>query len=162
MCADHLLQKNKIDLSLDEYGALDDRDLIFIKELICGEPLKEPKDAADEESSQKKEDSDEIVCFQGRGPEKIFLYEIVSNKRTGLDVDRLDYLQRDAQNALGRRDVVSEELSKCLAVFTEPGTGRRVLAYPELLASSVMQLYAERISAYTKIYMDRKVLIMVC
>ena len=36
-------------------------------------------------------------CFQGRAADKIFLYEVVSSKSTGLDMDRLDYLQRDVQ-----------------------------------------------------------------
>lgn len=163
--ADHLLQKNQIDLSQDEYGALNDRDITFIKELIYGEPLKEPKPpnaAATGTNSQQKEECDESASFKGRGPDKIFLYEIVSNKRTGLDVDRLDYLQRDWAHAEGTKQVVSEELSECLAVFTEPGTRRLVLAYPETLACQVMELYQTRMRMYNDVYMERKVLIMVC
>ena len=33
--------------------------------------------------------------YKGRGEEKAFLYEVVANKRNGIDVDKWDYFQRD-------------------------------------------------------------------
>ena len=71
----HLLAQNKIRLS--EFG-LNDRDQIFIEEIIGG----------------TKEDD-----RKGRGPEKFYLYDIVNNTRSGLDVDKLDYFQRDMRYA---------------------------------------------------------------
>lgn len=143
---DHLLLTNKIDLSLEENGALDDTDIIFIKELIKGEPLDGP---------EEKE-----FTFQGRGADKIFLYEIVSNKQTGLDSDRLDYLQRDVQAALGQYSKVFERLTESCAVCKDPD-GRFVLAYPEEEVGSVMETYTTRMNMYNKVYMHRKTLIMV-
>eukprot|EP00466_Bigelowiella_natans_P006341 jgi/Bigna1/79116/fgenesh1_pg.59_\ len=86
---DFALEKNQI--SLVEYG-LDAKDIVFIKELI--DPPKNLRRHA-----------------RGRGASKSFLYEIVSNKICGLDVDKLmhqkqtsiirftpsrfDYFQRD-------------------------------------------------------------------
>ena len=52
------------------------KDVVFIKELICG-PL------------QKKN-------YEGRGPEKYFLYEFIANKISSVDVDKWDYMLRDA------------------------------------------------------------------
>jgi hypothetical protein len=36
--------------------------------------------------------------YKGRPKEKSFLYEIVANKRNGIDVDKWDYFARYAQN----------------------------------------------------------------
>ncbi|KAK7910380.1 hypothetical protein WMY93_015064 [Mugilogobius chulae] len=52
-----------------------DDDYVFIEEMING--------------PEKK------GCYKGRPSSKSFLYEIVSNKRNGLDVDKFDYFARD-------------------------------------------------------------------
>jgi len=70
----------KYEIKLSDYG-LGEKDLVFIKELIFG-PL--------EGQDPKKE-----YPYKGRGPEKYFLYEIISNKLTGVDVDKWDYFLRD-------------------------------------------------------------------
>jgi len=59
------------------------RDMIFIKELIHP-PIPHSDD----------------YPFKGRDPEKEFLYQIVSNPFSGIDVDKMDYIARDAK-ALG-------------------------------------------------------------
>lgn len=71
---EHLLEENGIDLT--NYG-LTDIDRIFITEIIRGTKNK-----------------DRI----GRTREKFFLYDIVNNSRSGLDVDKLDYFQRDIRH----------------------------------------------------------------
>ena len=68
---EHLLEVNHIDIT--DYG-LDDIDLVFIKEMIEGV------------------DVDKRV---GRDKKKAFLYDIVNNVISGLDVDKLDYFMRD-------------------------------------------------------------------
>jgi hypothetical protein len=155
---DHLLTVNDIDLSLEENGGLDEKDRIFIKELINGYPLGfKPS----EKDNPRYEWGNPPPPYKGRGSDKIFLYEIVSNKRTGLDVDRLDYLQRDVQAALGQYSKTFERLSECVAVCTDQ-RGNLVLAYPEDEVQSVMETYTTRMSMYNKVYMHRKTLIMVC
>lgn len=59
------------------------RDMVFIKELI------HPPKAVDDE-----------YPFKGRDPGKEFLYQIVSNPFSGIDVDKMDYIARDSK-ALG-------------------------------------------------------------
>lgn len=71
----HLLKTNNI--TVTDYG-LSDIDLVFICEIIGGVP--EP-------------------ARRGRPPSKFFLYDIVNNMRSGLDVDKLDYFQRDMKAA---------------------------------------------------------------
>ncbi|CAL8392447.1 unnamed protein product [Gadus morhua 'NCC'] len=72
---DHLLEDNNLQLPA--------ADLIFIKELIDGP---RPRDPPVPETEWP---------YKGRPKEKSFLYEIVSNKRNGIDVDKWDYFARD-------------------------------------------------------------------
>lgn len=67
----YLLQKNNI--VLEDYG-LTSQDKLFIEEIIRGTDEKDR---------------------QGRSYDKFYLYDIVNNGRSGLDVDKLDYFQRD-------------------------------------------------------------------
>ncbi|XP_071817090.1 deoxynucleoside triphosphate triphosphohydrolase SAMHD1-like isoform X2 [Apostichopus japonicus] len=43
-----------------------------------------------------KEMVEEIWSYKGRGKDKSYLYEIVANKRNGIDVDKWDYFARDS------------------------------------------------------------------
>ena len=56
-------------------------DIHFIKELIIGDPEECPPG----------------FKWQGRG-NKTFLYDIVANKRNGIDVDKFDYFARDCHS----------------------------------------------------------------
>jgi HD superfamily phosphohydrolase len=67
----YLLIKNNIDIKL--YG-LDDIDMVFIEEIIKGTPINERR---------------------GRSSDKFYMYDIVNNLRSSLDVDKMDYFQRD-------------------------------------------------------------------
>jgi len=61
---------------------ISENDLLFIKELICG--------------GDKEKEKAGLFPYSARTPDKFYLYEIISNKVTGLDVDKMDYLLRDA------------------------------------------------------------------
>ena len=77
-----------IDLERDTYN-----DKVFIKELI------DPTALLNEDGSHIKDN--DPWPMKGRPEEKAMLYEIVSNKRSGLDVDKLDYLKRDLMYCKG-------------------------------------------------------------
>ncbi|XP_033117286.1 deoxynucleoside triphosphate triphosphohydrolase SAMHD1-like isoform X2 [Anneissia japonica] len=75
---DYLIKENNLKEQFYAHG-LNDADMTFIKEQIYG-PL-------DKEDKNKK--------YKGRPENKHFLYEIVANKRNGIDVDKWDYFARD-------------------------------------------------------------------
>ncbi|XP_077464472.1 deoxynucleoside triphosphate triphosphohydrolase SAMHD1 isoform X2 [Stigmatopora argus] len=76
----HLLTKNNMRTLLEQHGLVLSTDLDFIEELIAG-----PRDI---ETAQE-------WPYKGRSKDKSFLYEIVANKRTGIDMDKWDYFARD-------------------------------------------------------------------
>lgn len=84
---DHLIQVNDLQSTFDQYG-ITDIDLVFVKEQIAG-PIE-----TEQCSSQKQSD----WPYSGRGVEKGFLYEIVANKKNGIDVDKWDYFARDCHH----------------------------------------------------------------
>ena len=67
----YLLSANNIDIA--DYN-LTERDMVFIQEIIGGTPEH---------------------LRRGRPSSKFYLYDVVNNTRSGLDVDKLDYFQRD-------------------------------------------------------------------
>uniref|UniRef100_A0A8C2C0E0 Deoxynucleoside triphosphate triphosphohydrolase SAMHD1 n=1 Tax=Cyprinus carpio TaxID=7962 RepID=A0A8C2C0E0_CYPCA len=78
---DHLVRVNGLEEVMERHGLTLPDDLIFIKEQIAG-----PLDNSVLNSSWP---------YKGRPMEKSFLYEIVANKRNGIDVDKWDYFARD-------------------------------------------------------------------
>jgi len=67
----------------DTYDPLTSRDWIFVKECISGGPL----DVPDAPVAQ--------TAWVGREPEKEFLYDVVSNRHNGMDVDKMDYFSSE-------------------------------------------------------------------
>ncbi|NXA99682.1 SAMH1 triphosphohydrolase, partial [Cnemophilus loriae] len=81
---EHLITSNKLEEVMKSYGLVLEEDMLFIKEQIGG-PI------------------DETACakswpYRGRPKEKSFLYEIVANKKNGIDVDKWDYFARDCHH----------------------------------------------------------------
>ncbi|KFP82650.1 Deoxynucleoside triphosphate triphosphohydrolase SAMHD1, partial [Apaloderma vittatum] len=81
---EHLITSNQLEEVMKSYGLVLEEDMIFIKEQIAG-PVDE---TACEESWP----------YRGRQKEKSFLYEIVANKKNGIDVDKWDYFARDCHH----------------------------------------------------------------
>lgn len=74
---DILIEENNLMPEFAKYG-MDRNDIHFIKELILGD----------------LHDAPPGFEWKGRG-DKTFLYDIVANKRNGIDVDKFDYFARD-------------------------------------------------------------------
>ncbi|KPP56250.1 hypothetical protein Z043_126139, partial [Scleropages formosus] len=81
---DHLIKANGLETVMEQHGLVLPQDLVFIKEQIGGD-LDTPPSLSQEQS---------MCNYQGRPKEKWFLYEIVANKRNGIDVDKWDYFAR--------------------------------------------------------------------
>ncbi|XP_073325854.1 deoxynucleoside triphosphate triphosphohydrolase SAMHD1-like [Pagrus major] len=79
---DHLVKENDLEAEMKKWGLDPTKDLEFIREMIYG-----PLDTEDTQDNGRP--------YEGRSEDKSFLYEIVSNKRNGIDVDKFDYFARD-------------------------------------------------------------------
>lgn len=79
---DYLVDENGLKPVMEEHGLVLPEDLDFIKEQIAG-PL------------QTSASQSVKWPYKGRTEDKSFLYEIVANKRNGIDVDKWDYFARD-------------------------------------------------------------------
>lgn len=157
---DYTLKKRGIDLSM--YG-IKERDITFIKELIEPPPVEQRK---------------------GRGAEKAFLYDIVNNKHSGLDVDKFDYFQRDTLfTGIGRSDysidyimsqsrvmpvLLQEERTHENCSQIEPGRddkkrgkskGEEVLhiCYPEKCVRPILNFFRTRFDLHQAVYTHRVV-----
>ncbi|KTF79099.1 hypothetical protein cypCar_00027884, partial [Cyprinus carpio] len=84
---DHMVKVNGLEEVMVRHGLTLPDDLNFIKEQITG-PLN---------NSSVCHCYQMLPCwpYKGRPMEKSFLYEIVANKRNGIDVDKWDYFARD-------------------------------------------------------------------
>mmetsp|Transcript_21471 Transcript_21471/g.48781 ORF Transcript_21471/g.48781 Transcript_21471/m.48781 type:complete len:419 (+) Transcript_21471:228-1484(+) len=134
---------------------LHSRDIIFIKECILGEPLEENKGQ-----------------FLGRSRDKEFLYDIVSNRHSGLDVDKLDYFMRDTQHCLATKadfSLLIEEVRVARALCTDPMPGHQcrnfpnepnyhlMTVWPDKLVVTAMGFFKKRMELHKNIYTHRKV-----
>lgn len=81
---EHLVNSNDLKLVMKNYGLDPEEDITFIKEQIMGPPVTPVKDS--------------LWPYKGRPAKKSFLYEIVANKRNGIDVDKWDYFARDCHH----------------------------------------------------------------
>ncbi|VDI45704.1 Hypothetical predicted protein, partial [Mytilus galloprovincialis] len=97
MMFEYLIEKHHLMGEFNKYGLID-QDIEFIKEQIAGPIVNEERTA----DSTKKEEhiaglktEKSVWPYRGRDHRKGFLYEIVANKRNGIDVDRWDYFARD-------------------------------------------------------------------
>ncbi|OBS58467.1 hypothetical protein A6R68_10432 [Neotoma lepida] len=81
---EHLVNSNGLKPIMKNYGLIPEEDIDFIKEQIMGPPDTPVKDCS--------------WPYKGRPAKKSFLYEIVANKRNGIDVDKWDYFARDCHH----------------------------------------------------------------
>ena len=154
-----------VDLGQDNVDPFTSRDFIFIKECVYGQPLDVPDAPSTKET------------FVGREREKEFLYDVVNNRHNGLDVDKIDYFDRDSLAAYGTtqgnlniflRDAVvarglcpnhneDPKLCKCFQCRNSKNPGEHyMISYPKKHVSSAMNFFATRIKNHENIYTHKK------
>eukprot|EP00968_Pinguiococcus_pyrenoidosus_P004496 scaffold301_cov243-Pinguiococcus_pyrenoidosus.AAC.1 len=142
---DALLENNGIQLS--DYG-LDDQDRQFIKELIS--PPKEPHLRTGRKLPNGKVDFD-----------KAFLYDIVNNTQSGLDVDKLDYFSRDSQRVgviVSDRHEYQRLFQNARVCYVKKG-GREYtqICFRDKLVKDLLDVFRTRFDLHYKVYQHKTV-----
>jgi HD superfamily phosphohydrolase len=150
---------------------LTSRDWIFIKECIVGGPLP-PTGMSIKAAKSSDRVKLEIV---GRTSDKEYLYDIISNIHSGLDVDKMDYFSRDgcrtatgesafndfllenAYVAKGQCEVPHQECWKCKGKPCKDNNYHLMVAYqsPKTI-NTAMSFFRHRFNNYKNIYEHHK------
>ncbi|ETV97269.1 hypothetical protein, variant 3 [Aphanomyces invadans] len=128
-----LLSEYKIDVT--QYG-LQEIDVKFIQELIVGHPLPS------------------CSHFCGR-PTMPYLYEVVNNAKTGLDVDKLDYFMRDAQYTGAKASCDTHLLLSTMRVLPDAVTGELTMCWPDKMAEQIMKVFRTRYDLHQAVYQHK-------
>mmetsp|Transcript_28893 Transcript_28893/g.74227 ORF Transcript_28893/g.74227 Transcript_28893/m.74227 type:complete len:581 (+) Transcript_28893:554-2296(+) len=140
---DRMIQKNGIDIS----PYLDPADLDFIKALISGEP----PEALRGEVTMRYGGSPGVV-----GKDKSFLYDIVANRRSGLDVDKLDYFARDSHFAgVVKVSFDGDRLLSTARVCRSALDGRLAISFPAKCQYELLHVFQTRFALHTELYQHR-------
>uniref|UniRef100_A0A4W6F4I1 HD domain-containing protein n=1 Tax=Lates calcarifer TaxID=8187 RepID=A0A4W6F4I1_LATCA len=134
---DHLVNDNNLRPVMEEHQLVLPQDLNFIKEMIGG-------------SLGPNEAQGEEWPYEGRGQDKSFLYEIVANKRNGIDVDKFDYFARDCHH-LGIRNNFDHQRFFLFARVCEAG-GLKQICSRDKEVHNLYDMFHARSCLYRKAY----------
>jgi len=151
----HLLAKNPrlydlgLELKPDPQGN-DSLDFRFVEELILGADL---DGGVNVPLSSKR---------RGVSRSKYYLYEIVSNADSGLDVDKLDYLLRDPHYCHGGMPAFNlptlfEGMSVRWAKMPGCRERRPVIAFAQKVVSEVWKVFRTRVDFHSETYTHQSV-----
>ncbi|UMM18847.1 hypothetical protein L5515_014725 [Caenorhabditis briggsae] len=141
-----------------------DDNVQFITELISSKPFEFKNiESFESLSNQQKRDAvkeEWVSAVSGRGPEKSFLYDIVSNSDNGHDVDKMDYLLRDSKASGVAITFSDQSLSRLLdhvRVVTDPISGLKRIGYSEKCQKEVQSIGDSRQELHSKVYQHKAV-----
>uniref|UniRef100_A0A669EK52 Uncharacterized protein n=1 Tax=Oreochromis niloticus TaxID=8128 RepID=A0A669EK52_ORENI len=135
---EHLVKTNNLEEEMKQYRLNMTTDLTFIKEMI--KPL-------------KSDDTKVLWPYEGRGENKSFLYEIVSNKQNGIDVDKFDYFARDCHH-LGIRNNFDHQRFIMFARVCDVN-GRKHICSRDKEVANLYDMFHTRISLHRRAYKHR-------
>ncbi|XP_028309846.1 deoxynucleoside triphosphate triphosphohydrolase SAMHD1-like isoform X4 [Gouania willdenowi] len=152
---DYLVKDNKLKTVMEQHGL----DLDFIKELING-PLKEEtggkKGVQPEQKAMQEHKTDETGNqwpYKGRPEDKSFLYEIVANKRNGIDVDKWDYFARDCYHLGIQNNFDYHRFIKFARVCEVDG--KKIICTRDKEASNLYNMFYTRTYLHQRAYQHR-------
>nr|XP_034318699.1 deoxynucleoside triphosphate triphosphohydrolase SAMHD1 isoform X5 [Crassostrea gigas] len=135
---DHLVEENKLDTEFSVNFKEDlGRNKKFIAELIEG----------------LTKDETQGWPYKGRDQEKRFLYEIVANKRNGIDVDKWDYFARDC-HMLGIKN--SFDHTRCMKFAREVEVkSEKQICFRDKEAANLYEMFHTRYILHRRAYQHR-------
>ncbi|XP_010189202.1 PREDICTED: deoxynucleoside triphosphate triphosphohydrolase SAMHD1, partial [Mesitornis unicolor] len=136
---EHLVTSNKLEDVMTSYGLVLEEDMDFIKEQIGG-PMDEST-------------CEELWPYRGRQKEKSFLYEIVANKKNGIDVDKWDYFARDCHHLGIQNNFDHKRLLKLIRVCEE-GNQKHICARDKE-AGNLYEMFHTRICLHRRAYQHK-------
>jgi HD superfamily phosphohydrolase len=146
---DRLLARNTIDVS----PWLAPGDVEFVKALVRGAPP--PRGAGTGAGAAAMRLGEAGVA----GSDKAFLYQIVANQASGLDVDKLDYFSRDCHFAgVVKLSFDTDRLRATARVARAAGGGgggRLQICWPDKCLPEVLQVFQTRFLLHTELYQHR-------
>eukprot|EP00617_Octactis_speculum_P021775 CAMPEP_0185762242 /NCGR_PEP_ID=MMETSP1174-20130828/21219_1 /TAXON_ID=35687 /ORGANISM="Dictyocha speculum, Strain CCMP1381" /LENGTH=626 /DNA_ID=CAMNT_0028443833 /DNA_START=9 /DNA_END=1889 /DNA_ORIENTATION=+ len=101
------------------------------------------------------EDDEEWPLNIGRTDAKRFLFDIVSNSRNGIDVDKMDYLVRDQLSCFGKTTGAISRIIKCARILTREGKTTPEICYEQKIALDINEIYQLRATMHRKVYQHR-------
>jgi HD superfamily phosphohydrolase len=136
---DVLIEENALLPVFKQHG-LDEEDIHFIKELMLGDPHEAPNS----------------FVWKGR-PGRGFLYDIVANKRNGIDVDKFDYFARDCHMLGLTKSFDSTRLMKFARVFSvsRSGSSELEVCFHVKEAWNIFELFHTRYALHKRAYQHR-------
>lgn len=133
---EHLIRENGLEREFARYG-LGPVDVHFIQELIFGHPDEAPAGWE----------------WRGRGAAKQWLFDIVANKKNGVDVDRMDYFARDCSHLNIRQSFDEERLALQAAVCNVDGAPH--IAFRTSEAFNLYEFFHTRFMLHKRAYQHR-------
>ncbi|XP_072918222.1 deoxynucleoside triphosphate triphosphohydrolase SAMHD1-like [Hemitrygon akajei] len=119
---------------------LGSKDVKFIKELIRG--------------AEEKKKSPQWL-YKGRSKEKNFLYEIVANKQTEIDVDKWDYLARDSYHLGIKNNFDYQRILKYVRVCEV--NNMKIICIRDKVAGDLYNMFYTRNALHRRAYQHKVV-----
>jgi len=157
MMLDHLIKSNNLWPAFKK-NDLTKIDILFIKEMIYGLLPSEHYECFEEYKEHETSSQPKRWRLKGRSEDKRYLYEIVANKRNGIDVDKFDYFSRDCHHLNIKNNFDHIRWIKFARVIKVDG--QLQLCTRDKEVSNLYDLFSTRHSLHRRAYQHKVVKIM--